>query len=118
MRTFHKLVAAASVVAIASALAAAPAFADPINNLGKPVTPRATDIVGVGSDTIQNVFDQFSIDYNRTLTKASTPRLYSWDATNPKTGAVNDLITAKAGCTKAPRPNGSSAGILAPTGGP
>jgi ABC-type phosphate transport system substrate-binding protein len=117
MRTMKKLIAAASVVAAASALAMAPALADPITGSGKPVLPRATDIVGVGSDTIQNVFDQFSLDYNRTLTKASTPRLYSWDALNPKTG-LTDMITAKAGCAKAPRPNGSSAGILGSTGGP
>src|SRR5260370_7766616 len=103
MRTFHKLVAAASVVAIASALAAAPAFADPINNLGKPVLPRATDIVGVGSDTIQNVFDQFSIDYNKTLTKAKSPRLYSWDALNPKP-ALTANIPPHPGPSNAPRP--------------
>ncbi len=52
------------MTASATALAVGPALADPINGSGKPVTPKETDIVGVGSDTIQNVLDQFSFDYN------------------------------------------------------
>ena len=112
MRILSRLVTGAAVAAAAVAMVAAPALADPPTG----VTPRAVDVVGVGSDTIQNVFDQFSIDYNKTLTKAKSPRLYSWDALNPKTG-LTDNITAKAGCAKAPRPNGSSAGIDAATGG-
>jgi len=117
MRTFKKLLAVASVTATATALAVVPAMADPIGNSGKPVTPKASDIVGFGSDTIQNLFDQYSLDYNKTI-KASAPHLYSWDATNPKTAAVHDLIRAKTGCAKAQRPNGSSEGILGSAGGP
>jgi len=66
--------------------------------------------VGVGSDTIQNVFDQFAVDYNKTVSATAT-HLYSWDATNPLTGAMGDSIAEKTGCAHIPRPDGSSAGI-------
>lgn len=82
MRTFNKLIAATAVVVSAAALAMAPALADPITGSGKAVTPKSTDVVGVGSDTIQNLFDQFSIDYN--ASHRTGARLYSWDALNPK----------------------------------
>jgi ABC-type phosphate transport system substrate-binding protein len=72
--------------------------------------PAASDVTGVGSDTIQSVMDQFSADYNNSH---SSGHLYSWDATNPVTGAIGDNITTKQGCTAIPRPNGSSAGITA-----
>jgi ABC-type phosphate transport system substrate-binding protein len=110
MRMLKKLLATAVVTASATALAVGPALADPINGSGQPVTPKETDIVGVGSDTIQFLLDQFSFDYNRT--HKTGPRLYSWDALNPKTG-LTDTIRLKAGCAKVPRPNGSSAGITA-----
>ncbi len=116
MRTLMKLMSGAAVAATVAALAVVPAMADPITNAGKAVTPRATDIVGVGSDTIQNVLDQFSVDYNN----PSRPRHRTCTAgtpLNPSTG-LTDNIKAKAGCAVAPRPNGSSAGILAATGGP
>jgi ABC-type phosphate transport system substrate-binding protein len=82
--------------------------------------PVPTDITGVGSDTIQNVMDQFSADFNAKLS-TTAPHLYSWDATNPVNGAINDDITIKTGGTPSkgtcqqPRPNGSSAGITALT---
>ena len=76
----------------------------------KGVTPKATDVVGVGSDTIEFLLDQLSADYNKSH---ASPHLYSWDATNPTTGAVGDKITTKAGCAKIARPDGSSAGISA-----
>jgi ABC-type phosphate transport system substrate-binding protein len=65
---------------------------------------------GVGSDTIQNVFDQFSGDYNANKAATAT-HLYSWDATNPNTGAIGDSIAEKTGCSAIARPDGSSAGI-------
>jgi len=108
MRMLRKLLTAAVVTASATALAAGPALADPINGKGKPVKPKETDIVGVGSDTIQFLLDQFSFDYNKSHKKG--PRLYSWDALNPKTG-LTDNISLKSGCAKIARPNGSSAGI-------
>ncbi len=73
-------------------------------------SPAENDAVGVGSDTIQNVMDQFSVDYNNTLT-SSAAHLYSWDATNPLTGAIGDSIPEKKDCPSIARPDGSSAGI-------
>jgi ABC-type phosphate transport system substrate-binding protein len=115
MRTYHKLIAAAAVAATATAMAVYPAIADPP---GKTV-PRPQDITGVGSDTIQNVFNQFSVDYNASRKTRSAPRLYSFDAVNPKTGAVGDTIKEKSGSKncKNVRPNGSSGGIDASAGG-
>lgn len=112
MRTFHKLIAAGAMAATATAMAVVPAMANPPTG----VTPRAKDIVGFGSDTIQNLFDQFSINYNATVRK-SAPHLYSFDAVGAG-GVVHDSIKAKFGCAKAPRPNGSSEGILGTAGGP
>ena len=109
MRRFLTFVVAASVVAGATT-AAAPALADPINGSGKAVTPKATDIVGVGSDTDEFLFDQLSEHYNKAFPKRA--QLYSWDALNPKTG-LTDNIATKAGCSKIPRPDGASAGLLA-----
>ena len=74
--------------------------------------PAATSVVGVGSNTIQGVMDQFSGDYN---SAKAGQYLYSWDATNPITGAIGDSITTKNNCTAIPRPDGSSAGITALT---
>ncbi|MDH6579936.1 substrate-binding domain-containing protein [Kitasatospora sp. MAP5-34] len=92
-----KFVSAAAVTAAAVTLAAGPALADPPAG----VTPAATDIVGVGSDTTQVVLNRLSADYT------GTPKLYSWDATG------TSPITTKSGATPITRPNGSSAGISA-----
>ena len=104
MRLFHKILAGAAAAATAAVLAAGPALADPPPG----VTPKATDIVGSGSDTIQYLLDQLSVDYNKTVT-SSQPHLYSFDATP----AGN--IQTKSGSTncKIARPDGSSAGIAA-----
>lgn len=75
--------------------------------------PAREDVVGVGSDTIQNVMDQFSADFNKGLSSATSAHLYSWDATNPITGAIGDNIVTKHGCAAIPRPDGSSGGITA-----
>ena len=111
MRTYKKLIAAGAMAATAMAVAVVPAIADP----PKGVTPPVKSIVGVGSDTIQFVFDQFSNDYNKT--KPAEP-LYSYDAVNPKTHLPGDMIVSKKGCPKEPRPNGSTGGLQAATGGP
>ena len=108
MRILTKLIAGTAAAVAATAIAAGPAWADPPGG----VTPRETDVVGVGSDTIEFVFDQFSHDYNASHT-TSSHLLYSWDATNPSTGAVGDPIATKAGCSTIARPDGSSAGISA-----
>jgi ABC-type phosphate transport system substrate-binding protein len=83
------------------------------------IAPAPTDIVGVGSDTIQNVMDQFSSDFNKTAGSGS--HLYSWDATNPELAPPNnvgDPIVIKGTSSdvktcEQPRPDGSSAGITA-----
>jgi ABC-type phosphate transport system substrate-binding protein len=108
VRIVSKLLMAATAAAAMTALVATPALADPPSG----VTPKPTDVVGVGSDTIQNVFDQFSHDYNATHT---TGKLYSWDALNPTNGAMGDPIQLKSGSSNCniPRPDGSSAGITA-----
>ena len=73
---------------------AAPASADP-----------STTYVTVGSDTIQDVEDQFQSD--------EFPGLVgSWDAVNPVTAAAHEDITPKAGCSMT-RPNGSGEGLAA-----
>lgn len=110
MSKLLKLLGGVAAAATVAAITAGPALADPIGNNGKPVTPAASDVVGVGSDTIQSLLDQLSVNYNASR---SAPHLYSWDATNPTTGAVGDKITVKAGCAKIARPDGSSAGISA-----
>jgi ABC-type phosphate transport system substrate-binding protein len=96
---------------VRTAMAVGPALADPINNAGNPVVPKDTDVVGVGSDTLQSVMDQLSFDYNKS--HATGPRLFSWDALNPKTGQAHDMIKLKAHCTAIQRPNGSTEGINA-----
>ena len=108
MRTFTKLIAGAALSATAIALSVVPAVADP------PKTPKAGDVVGVGSDTIQNVLNQFAVSYN--AAHKTGPRLVSWDATDPKTGAIGLPVQLKAGAKcKIARPNGSSGGITALT---
>jgi ABC-type phosphate transport system substrate-binding protein len=110
VRIVSKLLVAATAAAAITAMVATPALADPPSG----VTPMAKDVVGVGSDTIQNVMDQFSVDFNKTH---STGKLYSWDALNPTTGAMGDPIQLKASTPSStcniPRPDGSSAGISA-----
>ncbi|MBF9070020.1 substrate-binding domain-containing protein [Streptacidiphilus sp. NEAU-YB345] len=99
MRTISlsKPLFAVAIAAAVATLAAGPALADPPSG----VTPAATDIVGVGSDTTQALFNQLSADYT------GTPKLYSWDATG------SSPITPKSGASSIARPNGSSAGITA-----
>jgi ABC-type phosphate transport system substrate-binding protein len=102
-----RLVTGLVVIAAAVALTTVPAAADPPGG----DAPGPTAIVGVGSNTIESVFDQFAHDYDSTHKGAL--QLYSWDAENPSTGALNQLISFKKGCVAEPRPNGSGAGITA-----
>ena len=74
-------------------------------------SPAEADATGVGSDTIQNVLDQFAVDWNSSHTASTATHLFSWDATNPLNGAIGDSIAEKTGCSSIPRPDGSSAGI-------
>lgn len=104
MRMLSKILAGAGATAAMVALTAGPALADPPSG----VTPKAGDVVGVGSDTSQFVLDQLSHDYNASHSGA---KLYSWDAV-----PQGQTITTKAGgsgnCSMV-RPTGSSAGITA-----
>src|SRR5262249_36773023 len=104
MRMLSKLLVTTAAVATVTAMAAGTALADPPSG----VKPRGSDVVGVGSDTLEFVLDQFSFDYNRT--HSSGAKLYSWDALNPVTGLTDNIVT-KSGCAAIPRPDGSSAGI-------
>lgn len=75
----------------------APAYADPTQTL-----------VAVGSDTIQDVYNQFALDLGGNA-------LGSYNATNPVTGTANETITpvdgsAGVNCSFA-RPNGSGPGL-------
>ncbi|WP_300603325.1 hypothetical protein, partial [Trebonia sp.] len=118
MHRLRKVTAGVAIAAAAVLVAAAPAFADPVNGSGKAVVPKAYDIVGVGSNTDEGLFDQASIDYNATISAAKhtagTPYFYSWDATVPgSTSTAPTTIKPKAGCASTTRPNGSSAGLKA-----
>jgi ABC-type phosphate transport system substrate-binding protein len=97
-----KAVFAAAVTAMVAATVT-PAYADPAPG----VTPAATDIVGVGSDTTQELVGALSKAYNLQVA-AGAPKVYSWDATPQP-----DTITPKAGATSILRPDGSGAGIKA-----
>jgi ABC-type phosphate transport system substrate-binding protein len=98
----------ALVLGLATVLTGGPAYAtDP------PSTPARADLVGVGSDTAQDVMglkgstlakSGYSANYNATRPAS---KLWGFDAT----GSAN--ITPKAGCAAIPRPNGSGAGISA-----
>lgn len=114
MRIVKRLAAVAAVAGVAVLTAVGPALADPLNTSLQPVTPKETDVVGVGSDTIEYPLDQLMIDYQKAHPTAAS-FMYSWNATNPSTGNPGDSIVTKAGCTAIARPDGSSAGITALT---
>ena len=97
-----KAVFAAAVTAMVAA-SVTPAYADPAPG----VTPAATDIVGVGSDTTQDLVGALATAYNGQA-QAGAPKVYSWNAT-----PANTKIIPKAGATEIGRPDGSGAGINA-----
>ncbi len=106
MRSTLKKAAVLVAGAAAFAMFAGTAQADPPNS--PTFKPARADIVGVGSDTTQDVLQTLGELYNA---KTPTPaaKVYSWHATGyspiiPKTDAPEIV-----------RPNGSSAGITALT---
>jgi ABC-type phosphate transport system substrate-binding protein len=109
------MLAAGTVLATGTGLAAGPAMADPIaNHGGKSVAPKAYDIVGVGSDTDDSLFDQLAYDYDTShkTHNATHPYIYSWDATPPSNPLnLSSSIVPKSGCAKIARPDGSGPGI-------
>jgi ABC-type phosphate transport system substrate-binding protein len=92
-RAFVFVAAFIALPALALGLAG-PAAADP-----------STTFVAVGSDTTQDVVDQFAID-------AGGGTVGSWDAVNPGNNAAHDEINPKPGCGMT-RPNGSGEGLAA-----
>jgi hypothetical protein len=104
---------AAAVVAGGLALAS-PAYADP--------TPAGTfrQLVGVGSDTTQDVVNALAGDtvngksYSSTAVKAASGAgIASYDAIEPGTGSTTSNITTRSGGPSFLRPNGSGKGRLA-----
>jgi ABC-type phosphate transport system substrate-binding protein len=120
VRILKTMVAAGAIAAATTALAVAPASAEPINPLtGKIVTPAAFDIVGVGSQSISYVVGQLTFNYDKGVGRKHSPTNpfnYSWDAVPPSNlNNTSQMIVVKQGCTKNLRPNGSGAGIKALT---
>lgn len=113
MRVLYKLIAGATVLSAATALAMGPALADPQNSHGKPIEPAEFDVVGVGSDTSEFLLDQLSLNYNAAhkADTAAHPHLYSWDATSPGSIFRGGFLATKTNCAREVRPAGSSAGI-------
>jgi hypothetical protein len=107
-----RLAAVAAAVA-ATLIAASPALADPINSSAKPVTPASYDVVAIGGGPTQYLLDQLSFNYDTThkIHTKNHPYIYSWDSTNPKTGAPNGDITTKQGCKKIVRPMSPNSGL-------
>jgi ABC-type phosphate transport system substrate-binding protein len=104
-----------AVLSLATLLTAS-ASADPPHR----TVPVPADLVGVGGDITEDLFNQLSLDYNR-HGPATSPgsRLFSIDSV----GSAS--VRTKAGCRPIARPDGSSAGITAlqnrqalPTGQP
>jgi ABC-type phosphate transport system substrate-binding protein len=112
--TAAALGAAAFAAATLTSLATAPALADPPPG----TTPRPCDVVGIGDDSADLLFDQFSHDFNGQqggnpqATCAVNPirYLYSWDA-------AGGPIVPKQGCPQIPRSAGISVLGGATTGG-
>jgi ABC-type phosphate transport system substrate-binding protein len=102
-----KVALATATAAAATAIFAGSALADPPASH----TPALTDVVGVGSDTIQFAMNDVTAAYDAT-TPAPAGFADSFDAVNPSTGAAHEAITTKPGCSVT-RPNGSSEGITA-----
>jgi ABC-type phosphate transport system substrate-binding protein len=120
VRIWKTMVAAGAIAAATTALAVAPASAEPINPLtGKVVVPAAYDIVGVGSQSITYVVGQLTYNYDKGVGRKHSPTnpyIYSWDAVPPSNlNNTTQMIVVKQGCKKNLRPDGSSAGIGALT---
>lgn len=93
-------------LACAAALAAAVAAAAPADaHTEHRPAPRATDIVGVGGDMSETLFDGLGDVYNAEHPGGN--RFYSYASSGPSP------LTPKRGCAPIARPDGSSAGIAA-----
>jgi len=119
MRQLRKLAAGIAVAAaVAMAASAVPALADPPTSGGKQVVPGTVDVVSVGSNTDENLFNALSGAWDKAITpkqhSAAHPYIYSWNATVPgSTSTAKVTIVPKKGCASITRPNGSGAGLTA-----
>jgi ABC-type phosphate transport system substrate-binding protein len=117
LRTLTVGIAAAAAIAVVAS-AAVPALADPPTSGGKQIVPKIYDLVSVGANTDENLFNALSGAYDATIPakdhSPSRPYLYTWNATKPgSTSTAKVTIVPKAGCKTITRPNGSSAGLTA-----
>jgi ABC-type phosphate transport system substrate-binding protein len=120
MRKFRTLtagIAAAAAIAVVAS-AAVPALADPPTSGGKQVVPRIYDVVSVGANTDENLFNALSASYDASIPakdhSAAHPYIYTWNATKPgSSSTAKTTIVPKAGCKAIIRPNGSGAGLTA-----
>ncbi len=109
---------AAAAALVASAV---PALADPPASAGKQIVPKDYDLVSVGANTDDNLFNALAGDYDATIPakkhSAKLPYLYTWNALPPGVTTtppgVTYKITPKAGCGSIARPNGSGQGLTA-----
>ena len=119
MRQLRKLAAGIAVAAAVAVVASAvPALADPPVSGGKHVVPGTVDIVSVGANTDENLFNALSGAWDKTVTpkehSAAHPYIYSWNATVPGSTSTKPVsIVPKKGCKPTTRPNGSSQGLTA-----
>lgn len=104
-----KVAVATATAAAATAIFAGTALADPPASH----TVSLTDIVGVGSDTIQFAMNDTTTGAGGyDATQNPTQFVDSFDAVDPSSGVAGGSITTKPGCSLT-RPNGSSDGITA-----
>ena len=120
MRQLRKLAAGIAVAAAVAVVASAvPALADPPTSGGKQVVPGTVDIVSVGANTDENLFNALSGAWDKTITPkqhgAAHPYIYSWNATVPGSTSTAKVTIkqVKKGCAPITRPNGSGAGLTA-----
>jgi ABC-type phosphate transport system substrate-binding protein len=112
LKTLAAGIAATAAVAMV-ATTAVPALADPPGE----IHPAAYAIVGVGSNTDENLFNALTGSYDATIPhpSAAHPHVYSFNATLPgSTSTAIQHIEPKIGCSASTvRPNGSGAGLKA-----
>ncbi|MEU5311213.1 Ig-like domain repeat protein [Streptomyces sp. NPDC021562] len=116
MRNLRSSAAFVAAAVVAGGLAlATPAVADPDAGAFR-------QLVGVGSDTTQDVLNALAgdtvngISYASTAVKATSgARIASYDAIEPGTGSTASKITTRTGGPSFARPNGSGAGRKALT---
>ena len=118
MRQLRKLAAGIAVAAAVAVVASAvPALADPPMSGGKQVVPGTVDMVSVGANTDENLFNALSGAWDKTITPkehgAAHPYIYSLNARPRLDLDRQGHDRPKKGCAPITRPNGSGAGLTA-----